>query len=104
MVKNPSANAGDAVLIPESGRSPGEGNGNPFQYSCLRNPTDRGAWRATVHGVAELDMTEQISNDNMGILGFKIHWAILLRLVIKILKSSQSLGVCLLGLYCGRYK
>ena len=38
--------------IPGSGRSPGEGNGNPLQYSCLGNPTDRGAWRATVHGVA----------------------------------------------------
>ena len=104
MVKNTPANAGERGSIPGLGRFPGVWTSNPFQYSCLRNPTDRGAWRATVHGVAELDMTEQISNDNMGILGFKIHWAILLRLVIKILKSSQSLGVCLLGLYCGRYK
>jgi len=40
-------------LIPESGRSPGEGNGNPLQYSCLGNPMDRGAWKATVHGVAK---------------------------------------------------
>ena len=40
-------------LIPGSGRSPGEGNGNPLQHSCLGNPTDRGAWRATVHGVAK---------------------------------------------------
>ena len=40
-------------FIPESGRSPGEGNGNPFQYSCLGNPTDRGAWRTTVHKVAK---------------------------------------------------
>ena len=44
-------NAGDAGSIPGSGRSPGEGNGNPLQYSCLGNLTDRGAWRATVHGV-----------------------------------------------------
>ena len=44
-------------LMPGSGRFPGEGNGNPLQYSCLRNPTDRGAWWATVHGVAELDTT-----------------------------------------------
>ena len=52
----------------------------------------------------ESDMTEQITNNNMCILGFKLHWAILLRLVIKVLKGSQSLWVCLLGLYCGRYK
>ena len=41
-----------------SGRSPGEGNGNPLQYSCLENPMDRGAWQDTVHGVAEADTTE----------------------------------------------
>ena len=57
-IKNLSASAGDVGLIPESGRSLGEGNGNPLQYSCLGNPTDRGAWWATVHGVAkELDTT-----------------------------------------------
>ena len=44
-------NAGDPGLIPGLGRSPGEGNGNPLQYSCLEKPRDRGAWRATVHGV-----------------------------------------------------
>ena len=47
-------NAGDPGLIPGSGRSPGEGNGNPLQYSCLENPMDRGAWQATVHGVARV--------------------------------------------------
>ena len=55
-VKNPSVNAegnGDAGLIPGSGRSPGEGHGNPLQYSCLGNPVDGGAWWATVHGVTE---------------------------------------------------
>ena len=57
-VKASSCNAGDLGLIPGSGRSPGEGNGNPLQYSCLENPTNREAWRATVHGVAELAMTE----------------------------------------------
>ena len=56
--KNPPANAGDAGLIPGLGRSPGEGNGNPLQYSCLGNPVDSGARQATVHGVAkELDTT-----------------------------------------------
>ena len=53
MVKNLPANAGDAGSIPGSGRSPGEGNGNLHQYSCLGNLMDRGAWWATVHGVAK---------------------------------------------------
>ena len=46
-------NMGDLGLIPGSGRSPGEGNGNPLQYPCLENPMDQGAWWATVHGVAK---------------------------------------------------
>ena len=54
-------NAGDPGLIPGSGRSPGEGSGNPLQYSCLGNPLDRGAWRATVPGIAELDVTELLT-------------------------------------------
>ena len=45
--------AGDTSLIPGLGRSPGGGNDNPLQYPCLKNPTDRGAWRATVHGVTQ---------------------------------------------------
>ena len=56
MVKNPPVDAGDlrdVGLIPGSGRFYEEGNGNPFQYSCLENPVDRGAWRATVHGVTK---------------------------------------------------
>ena len=51
--KASACSAGDLGSIPGSGRSPGEGNGNPLQYSCLENPMDRGAWRATVHEVAE---------------------------------------------------
>ena len=58
MVKNLPANAGDAGSIPGSGRFPGEGHSNPLQYSCLENPVDRGAWWATVHGVAESNMIE----------------------------------------------
>ena len=52
-VKASASNMGDPGLIPGSGRSPGEGNGNPLQYSCLENPMDRGAWQAAVHGVAK---------------------------------------------------
>ena len=52
-VKKLPANAGDAETIPASGRPSGEGNGNPLQYSCLRNPMDRRAWWATVHGIAK---------------------------------------------------
>ena len=62
MVKNPPASAGgmkDLGLTPELGRSPGGGDGNPLQYSCLENGMDRGAWQATVHGVTKKsDMTE----------------------------------------------
>ena len=53
VVKNLPASSGDASSIPGLGRSPGEGNDNPLQYSCLGNPIDRGAWEATVHEVAK---------------------------------------------------
>ena len=53
MVKNLPAKVRDTGLIPGSGIFPGEGNGNPLQYSCLGNPVNRGAWWATVHGVAK---------------------------------------------------
>ena len=59
MVKESACQAGDAGSIPGLGRSSGEGNGNPLQYSCLGNPMDRAAWRAIVQGVAkELDTAE----------------------------------------------
>ena len=61
MVKNRPANAGDPGSIPGSGRSPGGGNGNPLQYSCLEISINRGAFRATVHGVAEPDTTELLT-------------------------------------------
>ena len=53
MVKNLPANAGDVGSIPGLARSPGKGNGKLFQYPCLGNPMDRGAWQATVHGVTK---------------------------------------------------
>ena len=59
-VKRLSIDGGDLGSIPGSGRSPGEGNGNPLQYSCLENPMDGGAWWATVHGRKESDMTERL--------------------------------------------
>ena len=59
-----SANAGDLSSVPELGRSPGEGNGNPLKYSCLESPMDRGAWQATyrLQGHKELDSTEQLTH------------------------------------------
>ena len=70
IVQNPPASAGDSGdtgLIPGSGRSPGEVNGNPLQYSCLENTMGRGTWQATVHGggggvTKESGMTEQLNN------------------------------------------
>ena len=63
-VKNSSANAEDLGLIPGSERSPGEGHGNLYHYSCLGNPMDRGAWQVTVHvDTKESDTTEQLKNN-----------------------------------------
>ena len=64
--KESACNAGDPGSIPGSGRSPGEGNGDPLQYSCLENPMDRGAWQATVHGIARVGWLR---------VGWLSHWA-----------------------------
>ena len=58
--KESACNVGDGGSISGLERSPGEGDGNPLQYSCLENPMEGGAWQATVHGVAESDTTEQV--------------------------------------------
>ena len=59
--KESACNVGDLDTVPGLGRSPGEGNGYPLQYSCLENSVDRGASRATVHGVTESNMTERLT-------------------------------------------
>ena len=61
MIKNLPANAGDTGSVPGSGRSSGEGNCNPLLYSCLENSMGRGAWWATVHGVAESDTSDGLT-------------------------------------------
>ena len=63
MVKNPCASSGDMSLIPGLGRSPGEGNDNPLQYSCLENPMDCGAWWAIVHGVVKQTQPKQLNHN-----------------------------------------
>ena len=69
VVKNPPASAGDMDSILGSGRSPGEGNSNPLQYSCQGNHMDREAWQATVHGVTkEPDMIWRLNNNKQEIL------------------------------------
>ena len=59
-----TGDTGDVSLIPVSERSPGGGHGNPLQYYCLENPMDRGAWRATIHGVARVGWTEQLNSSS----------------------------------------
>ena len=76
VVKNPSTHTGDAGdigLIPGSGRSPGEGNGNPLQYSCLENPIDRGTWQAKVYRIAR--SRTRLSTHTLCLLNFlSIDW------------------------------
>ena len=77
--KESAFSAGDPDSIPGLGISRGEGNGNPLQYSCLENPMDRGAWRTTVHGVAESDMMSDwhfhfLSYETISLTKFGTKW------------------------------
>ena len=77
--KASACHVGDLRLIPGLGRSPGEGNGNPLQYSCLENSMDRGAWQATVHGVAKSqtrlsEFTSLPDGPGFKTLGFYCRW------------------------------
>ena len=77
VVKNLPANAGDTEdwgLIPGFGRIPGEGNGNPLQYFCLENPTDRGAWQATVHGVTKESGQDSMTKQQQQYELFPLHF------------------------------
>ena len=89
MVKNPPAIQEAPGSVPGLGRSPGEGNGNPLQYSCLENSRDRGAWLATVHSIAESDMTEQLIHTHQT-------KKILLKFFFYILNSPRSTFLWLL--------
>ena len=75
--KESAHNAGDLGLISGSGRFPGEGNGNPLQYSCLENSVDRGAWRATVHGVTKsqtrLSNLHTHTNTQLGFVPYSLY-------------------------------
>ena len=71
--KEPTCNTGGPGLIPGLGKSPGEGNGDPFQYSCLESPVDRGAWWATVHEVAKESDTTEVT-EHACILALPDHW------------------------------
>ena len=87
--------SGDMVSIPGLGRSPGEGNGNPLQYSCLENPMDRGAWQAIVHGVPK--SRTRLSDFTFTFTFFRSHGASLVAQRIKRLRAMQETWVRSLG-------
>ena len=88
VIKYPPANSGDTGLIPGSGRLHGEGNGNMLQYSCLENPMDRGAWWATVHGVAK-SQTQLRLNNNIKKLKIKRRKMLIFKFTRETWRSKQ---------------
>ena len=101
MVQNPSISAGDirdSGLFPGSGRSPGEGCSNSLEYSCLENPMDRGAWRATIHRVTK----SQIQMKRLSTLGAK-DWNMQMKVLREALTCSRDVRCLVLGteyIYC----
>ena len=104
--KASACNTGDLGPIPELGRSPGEGNDNALQYSCLENPMDRGAWRATVHGVIESDMTERLHSPTHSLIRLStVEMYFLTVLEIRISwKLYGRIKTCLFPTSCGYHQ
>ena len=98
MVKDPCANAGDLGLIPRLGRSPGEDNGNPLQYSCLGNPMDKEAWQAVVNGTRNSWTRLSMHAEGAGILKKKI------REIIQIKYGEEIEGICVKGKWASKKK
>ena len=95
--KEYACNARDPGSIPGLGRSPGEGNGDPLQYSCLENSMDRGAWRATVYGLPIVDMTERLTHASFHLAcclyTFPYHISVML-VFRAVLHSGLVVNVC----------
>ena len=98
MVKNLSASTGDEGSISGLGRSPGEGNGNSLQYSCLGNPMDRGAWWATVHGVAASDTSDLACKWTKTMFNLKSTYTF--KTNFQFTRNTQPVLVCVCMLSC----
>ena len=107
-VRESACNAGDSGSVPGSGRSSGEGNGNPLQYSYLENPTDRGAWQATVQALAgcqESDITagQQLKYNNNGLKMIKLITSLSKTASTAQLNKNEKEIVISLFLFCPNY-